>query len=598
MANKSVLIGGRTINVKGRSSFDKSFLNALTTGVGTITPIFKKLVIPSSGRITVPVHVELPPLATDAYLRSHLKLEAFYTPARLLTGSFQSWFSGEEVYDAATGQFGRAELPCAFVPSYLVKDGDQTTTIGIVDSEINFCFGPSSLTDYFNVKFKISSGDTVVPFFDELPAFSDGVDDYTARGCRLNLLPYLNYHLLFHHFYRNKSVQRPVFAPTPDSVPASATSILHAYNIPFVCSLSKRDVLLGSSMETDTEGSDPLSSFIDVPASCINDILLDGTSLFSLRQRNFGDDYFTAARPQAQSGSPVTVQVDADGKFSIASLRMQNALQEFAEVQGYATPDYVQTNLARYGVSVANAVCQKPVILGSADFPIFTKSVELNSNLDSGAALGSGNTRNPFANDGILGAKAGSASGNGTFSFDFDVKEVGYIMVMATLVPEANYATGIDHDMRIFVGSGDLTDLPCSLLEHVGDEPIMSSELYSSSAATTVFGYVQRYLWHKAGAGNQIHGLYRKGESLEAFIPQREFTSTPQISSAFLRVPTTALDDVASVSSGISNYGVQLDCAFNVHISEPLSESALPSLSDPAREHGREVYLSNGGSNL
>lgn len=70
------------------------------------------------------------------------------------------------------------------------------------------------------------------------------------------------------------------------------------------------------------------------------------------------------------------------------------------------------------------------------------------------------------------------------------------------------------------------------------------------------------------------------------------------ISSNFLRIPKTALDDVAAVNEGISNYGVLIDCAIKMFVSEPLSESALPSLVDPAREHGKSIYLKNGGSPL
>ena len=591
MANKSVLIGGRTVNVKGRSSFDKSFLNGLTSGVGTITPVLKKLVIPSNGRVTMSAHAELPPLATDAYLRSHLKVEAFYTPGRLLSGSWQSWFSGEQVYDHANAQFGRAALPFAFIPcEYTTTEGSGTTLQYSAADEPNTPFGPTSLTDYFNVKFDFTSqGDTKIPYWDSIRV----AEDADWHGVKVNLFPYLNYHLLYHHFYRNKSVQRPVFCPT-DVVTDGDASVLHAYNLPYVHTLEKTPIVLagdtlkfGQSEDTfvDISGADGSS-----PHFC-SDMLLDGVELFQTRQRNYGDDYFTAARPQAQAGNPVTVQVDAHGKFSIASLRLQNALQEFEEVNNYATPDYVQVNMARYGVSVANGVVQKPVVLGSADYPLFTRAVELNAQTSDASA------RNPFARAGMLGSTAGRATANGIdFTFDFEAKEVGYIMVFVTLVPEANYATGIDHDMRIFIEDGDLVDVPCSLLEHVGDEPIMATELYANASKSDVFGYVQRFLWHKAGSGNQIHGLYRKGQSLEAFVPQRNFVSSPQISSSFLEIPITALDDIASVSAGVSGFGVQLDCAFNIHISEPLSESALPALSDPAREHGREVYLSNGGS--
>ena len=588
MANKSVLIGGRTVNVKGRSSFDKSFLNALTSGVGTITPIMSKLVIPSYGRVQLSAHAELPPLATDAYLRSHLKIEAFYTPARLLTGSFQSWISGEQVYDHANGVFARAELPCAFITNRISDNAPSPASL----SEV---FGASSLTDYFNVKFEKDedSGSYIIPEYSEEIV---QLDNDTAHGLNINLLPYVNYHLLYHHFYRNKSVQLPVFAPT-DVVTDGDSSVLHAYNLPFVSTLEKARVVLGHPT-INSDGLDFQAGYgtyvVDGSSgSYCSDALLDGSSLWELRQRNYGDDYFTAARPQAQAGNPVSVQVDVNGKFSIASLRLQNALQEFEEVNNYATADYVQTMLARYGVNVSNGVVQKPVVLGSADFPMFSKGVELNANGVSNES------RNPFVRSGQIGAVGGRASANGIdFTFDFDAKEPGYVMVLATLVPEANYASGIDHSMRIFIDRGDLTDLPCSLLEHVGDEPIMASELYAGAGNSDVFGYVQRYLWHKAGSGNQVHGLYRRGESLEAFVPQRDFTSSPRISLAMLTVPKSALDDVASVAAGISDYGVQLDCAFKVSVSEPLSESALPALSDPAREHGREVYLSNGGSTL
>lgn len=590
MASKSVLLGGRTINVKGRSTFDKSFLNALTSSVGTITPVMKKLVIPSYGRVKLSAHCELPPLATDAYLRSHLKIEAFYTPLRLLTGSFQSWFSGEQVWDHVSEGYARAKLPVGFITGYL--SGGQSDPIYPNAADLDAAFGVSSLTDYFNMRFAYNNGNVQIPIYSGEKAQLVNYAQLDGQGCLVNILPYINYHLLYHHFYRNKSVQRPAFAPT-DVATDGDSSILHAYNLPYVITLEKSRVVLGSRMEMDNQQGNTLEEFIDNSIYACSDRLLDGVFLYETRQRNYGDDYFTAARPQAQAGNPVSVQVDQNGKFSIASLRLQNALQEFEEVNNYATPDYVQVNMARYGVSIANGVAQKPIVLGSADFPMFTKAVELNSQTSDA------NSRNPFAASGQLGAVAGKATANGIdFSFDFDAKEAGYIMVMATLVPEANYATGFDHDMRIFIEDGDLTDLPCSLLEHVGDEPIMATELVAAANKSAVFGYVQRYLWHKAGSGNQVHGLYRKGQSLEAFIPQRNFGGTPVISSDFLQIPRNALDDVASVSYGISRFGLMLDCAFDVKISEPLSESALPSLSDPAREHGREVYLKNGGSSL
>lgn len=587
MAKKTALFGGRTVKVENRSAFDKSFLNMLTTGVGTITPILSQLVIPSSGRCKIPIHVELPPLATDAYIRSHLKLEAFYCPLRVLYGGFQSWFCGDPVWSDEERSFTRADLPRGLILN--------SVSLESADVDINDYsrFGPGTLTDYFDLGF--ASADKVV---DEITIPSNatvvGVNaDFV--GMFVNLFPYLCYHFIYDHFYRNKSVTKPGFAPLAISRVSINDKTGNACHLPFQSSSASTPltVILGS--DSKYSGSSTVASLIDAGDldALSTDDLLNGHYLYELRQRNFGDDYFTAAKPTAQGSNPVAVNI-SDGRFTISSLRAANAFTEFSENQNYATPDYVQTNVARYGVAPSDAIVQKPVCLGSADFPIFTKSVEMNASFSDGAT-----SRNPFTDDGILGSKAGVASGNGNFSFDFDVKEPGYIMVMATFVPEANYSFGISRAMTILTG-GDysaLPDLPCSLLEHIGDEPIMASELDPNAVFSSVFGYVQRYLWHKAGNSNQIHGLFRAGQSLAAFAPQRNLNrEDPEISTEFLEIPTTALDGVASVNSGISDYGVMLDCAIELFVSEPLSESALPALANPASEHGRSVYLKNGGS--
>lgn len=600
MAKKSALFGGRTVKVENRSAFDKSFLNMLTTGVGTITPIVRQLVIPSSGRVKIPIHVELPPLATDAYIRSHLKLEAFFVPLRLCYGGFQSWFSGEPVYDDESQTFTRAYLPYGFITRSTIERNSEDPATSDMESSLPKLCGVGSLSDYFDLRFIPNSQQAVdeldVPEWETLQ-----LSGYDFKGLKVNLFPYLCYHLIYDTFYRNKSVARPGFMPQALSRVGIADKVDNACHLPFVASSSHYPlgVILGSNLKDNELNT--LASYIDDADldEVSGDGLLNGYHLYQLRQRNFGDDYFTAAKPTAQGSSPVNVTI-SDNRFTISALRAANAFTEFSENQNYATPDYVQTNAARYGVAPSSAIVQRPICLASADFPIYTKSVETTAG-SYDADVTQIPRRNPFSQAGILGSKAGVASGNGTFSFDFDVKEVGYIMVMATFVPEANYSSGIAKEMRILIKGDEsaLPDLPVGLLEHIGDEPILQHELNPLAASRdSVFGYVQRYLWHKAGNVNQIHGLFRSGQSLAAFSPQRVFDDSVEISQSFLEIPKTALDDVAAVNSGISNFGVLMDCAVEMFISEPLSESALPALVNPASEHGKSIYLINGGSKL
>lgn len=152
--------------------------------------------------------------------------------------------------------------------------------------------------------------------------------------------------------------------------------------------------------------------------------------------------------------------------------------------------------------------------------------------------------------------------------------------------------------MRLLTESGSIVDLPCAQFENIGNEPIYKNEIYSGAAAGGVFGYVQRYLWHKLGHQNEVHGLFKSSENLGSFVVQRSFNGATSLDSSFLKVARTDLDNVAAVSGDISKFGVMIDSRIDLFVSEPLSDSSIPSLSDPAKEHGHSVYVKTGGSKL
>lgn len=581
MANKRALLGGMSVKTENRSGFDKSRLNILTTKVGTITPIAKQLVIPSSGRIKIDLHATLPPLASDAFLRSHLKVEAFFVPFRLCYGGWESFFCGKEIlsHDGNGNEvFARGKLPRYALDFTAARLYDLKSIVGA-----------GSLADYFGVKPNLKSDGNIASgvIGESLDFTSDGEAHF---GCYTNIFPWIAYHLIYDEWYRNKLVQRPVFAPieTYDSFNRQRYSVAH---LPYSTFKDIRDVISYYDYQANQSNS--------MPSSALSDTLLDGERLCNLRQRNYGDDYFTTARPTA-GGNDVVINT-VGNQFTIGALRMQNALADFADVNNYASPDYVQTMSARYGVAPSSGVAQKPVLLGSADFPFFTRgTAQTASASEAGVA-------NPFVSAGAIGAEGGKASANGqNFVCDFDVKEPGYILVLATFVPEANYATGISRDMQIFTDEGSLVDLPVALLEHVGDEAINNSEINGidiSSSGSATFGYVQRYLWHKAGQLNEVHGLFRKGMSLQSFIPQRDFSGVTgpgdiTISTDFLQIKDSDLDNITAVQGWLSQYGIMIDSFIDFKVSEPLSESAVPALVNPALEHGRSIYLRSGGSKL
>lgn len=389
------------------------------------------------------------------------------------------------------------------------------------------------------------------------------VDANQDETYRLNLLPIICYHRIYDDWYRNRKIQRPLFVrPAAQSTITANNSIT---TLPFVA----------------------YTTIKDYPPS---GVIMGGHSLLALHQRNYGSDYFTEAYPTAQFGTEQKVTIDGSSQFTISALRLANAMQRFEEKNNISSPALQDFCLVNYGAHLSDSIAQRSVYLGSAQYDVYSKGIS--------AAAGTAATNNPFTS---VGARYGNAFASGS---DFVVKghcdEPCYLMVMATLVPEANYSQGCKKDLRIFTESGSLMDLPNPSFEGIGNEPIMSSELGEVQGAqgfeTSVFGWSPRYMWHKT-SHNEVHGLLTEGNSLQSFVAQRSFGNAV-ISSSFLQIGTDDLDNVTAVNAQLSQYGVWIDSFIRLKVVEPLGESQLPSLVDPAEEHGESVYVRKNGTRL
>lgn len=516
------------VNVPGRSGFDKSFKNILTTRVGTLTPLVSRICVPgSSGRLKIAISAALPPLASDTFMRADLKVEAFLVPCRLLYGGFESYLTGAPLHDYANNTTVVAALP---------RVGEPAATA-------HPYLGPGTLADYLGIRVDPSQTTSAVTYF--------------------NIMKFLAYHRVYDDWYRNPRVTNPVFSsPVAINTSGSPTPLSA---LPF-CSKSA------------------ISSYT------LQDTFIDGVKLGDLRQRNYGDDYFTVATPSAQVGSVQSITLGS--VLTISAVRAMNSLQQYSERSNLASPRMQDFCRSHYGADLSSGVAQRAILLGSASYPVYSKGVEANSANSA--------TNNPFTS---VGARYGNAFASGTdFVCEYKCNEPSYLMVICSLVPEANYSTGINRECLLFTDTGSQVDLPDPLLENIGNEPIYDAELtgaLASNPSGVVFGYVPRNTWYKTSQ-NEVHGLLRSGSSLAAFVAQRTFNpaNPVAISTSFLEIPTWAMDNVTAVSSALSNYGVWIDSFIDWKTSEPLSESAMPSLQDPAYEHGREISIQRNGSKL
>lgn len=548
------------VNVPHSSGFDKSHRYTGTGLCGTLIPVLCDEVIPGARvKLRIPVSAQLPPLASDTYMNVKLKYEAFFVPMRLLCKSFESFFNDypERVQinpNSAAPNFVDVK---GLLPVFqLVAPGGESQSTPL---------SPGTLLDYLGFSSPLAPGD--------------------SAGVLINPLPLVAYHLVWQDWYRNPRVQNPAFAKDLGYLNPNISAKRHVSSIPF------------SFFHDSVSGLDENYIFPASGTANLSYLLADGVSIFSLRQRNFGLDYFTGARVSAQQGDAVSVSIDAPGddisnaNFTISALRAANSLQQFRERNNLSSPRFVDQIKSRYGVDLSDGVAQRPLCIGSATYDISTRGVDQQGEV-------SGSTQNPF-NSVAAQYGRGAALGNDFLIEDFTVNEPGYIMVMQSLVPEVTYSIGADPMFNRYKGPGTIVEMANPLLQNVGDQPIFRRELLpvgSSEDSSAIFGYTDRFADFMFKR-NQAHGLMRKGESLQSFVLQRDFsdTSDARLSSAFLEIPTNYLDQVFAVSSQVSGLSYWFDLYFDYRVTMPLAEYSIPSLQDPAYEHGRSVSLRRNG---
>ena len=545
---KNSFLKSLTVKVPKRSAFDKSFRNLLTMPVGTLVPLMCDEVIPNTQvDLSVALNACLPPLASETFMNVDLKLAAAFIPFRLLYGGYTSWLTGEKVWNNASTSYTDVEIP----------------RLTITSAQASY-IGPGSLADYLG--FKMSAADLT------------GIGSLSPVVSQdFNIFPFLAYHRFYDDWFRNSIIENPVFNKPMVSSSNSQNNASISF-LPYVM-----------MSPSSTNLSRPLTSTFN-----------DGVHLYDLRQANFGLDLFTGSTPNAQGGSAQSITIDTSGsstQLSIASIRTANSIQQWLERNLYSVKyqDFLHSN---FGADLSDGVAQRSLYLGYGSVPVYTKGIYQQA--PSASSGGSVITNNPF-NTGV-GAEYGSVNCQGVVHLihDFVAQEPGLVFVMIWLSPEVTYSNGVDHQFLRYNRNGSQVDMANALLQNVGQQPIMAGELRGLDAFNNpagVFGYTDRFADFMT-KNHELHGLVRDGYSLQSFALQRTFGSTPGINSSFLKIPKTYLDQVAASPAGISNYGAWVDSYLQYRVAMPLAQFSIPSLQDPSYEHGIDVTVKRGGSQI
>lgn len=438
-----------------------------------------------------------------------------------------------------------------FVPNRLLYGGWRNFLL--YNGGLATQFAPAGVpkTAYPRMRYKNSSAGagSLLDYLGYRPLLNADAANLNECDC----LRVLAYHRIYHDWYRRKSVQSPVFLERS----ATSTASISASSLPWnYVSQSSGLVFLADSA------------------------LNDGVLSSSLRQRNWDLDYFTDSFTTQNGGSsPVNVAVGEDG-FSIQQFRVANGLQRFAERNQLADGDYKTTIFVNYGVTPSDALCEQSVFVRQIRKPIVTKSVFANqSNADATGSSAYGEYQ---------GNRAGFSDSvdSGVLFDNFEIKEHGFVFVIMSLVPSANYAQGIPRECIVpdDTNTASFSDIfPIPQLAQVGNQPIYSGELIYSNTSPGpkyVFAYTERYAEYKT-ANNEVHGLLVSGQDMAYTMVQRTFPdSAVSLNSSFLQIPKTALDNITAVSALLSRFGYEYDVYHDFRVISPYPDFSTPTLCD------------------
>lgn len=307
--------------------------------------------------------------------------------------------------------------------------------------------------------------------------------------------------------------------------------------------------------------------------------LIDGsnnanTDLFQIRKRAWQHDYFTAALPWAQKGTPVelplgTVELipQADyaalpdspiyrskvtgvpvagditaedtgdptifaspgvtplvydpqgtltvGATTINDFRRAMRLQEWLEKAARGGSRYVESILVHFGLKSQDARLQRPEYITGTKSPVVISEI-LNSTGEEGG-LPQGN----MAGHGI--SVTSGQYGN------YFCQEHGYIIGVMSVLPLPAYSQGIP---KHFLKTEDPFQFYFPSFANLGEQEVQVQEIYAGTIGKeTIFGYVPRYAEYKY-LPSRIAGDFRM--SLNYWHLGREFDGEPALNQAFV----------------------------------------------------------------
>lgn len=565
MSKLSKIFSDIPVDIQNRSGFDMSHYNIGDGRTGTLIPVLCEEMLPNdSVSLGFMDKIQLLPMATNFSGRIDMRFEAFFVPNRILWGGWQDFQTLPDNNPYQT-PFARPTIAPYFTNGSAISGTSAPTFF-------QKHFGPQSLFDYLGYGSSSQAWN------------GSSAQSLPVNFLSISALPFIAYQRVYDEWYRNPRITQPLFVRPSFPVEPSDLSY-HAYNLPWLGQFS-----------APFNDSGTFEGAIFLESSFPSSLLADGSTLTTLRQRCWGDDFLTtcALYPQASgsiTGNPISVRGDS---FTVSDLRTANVLQRWAERRNIAGPRYADQLLATWGVMPSDAIIDRPIYLGSYSHGVYTSPI-FNSNSISAKSDGDsdGQGLNPYSKYPASSAGQSDGVGQGSLVDNFHVTEHGFLMVIASLVPHAFYSTY----KRTYLKRKKIADYANPLLQGLGEQSVTNDIVIGDNFAQMVeggnndtWGYTPQYSDYKYHC-DEVHGTRRDVNANKYFALQRVIRSSDNwaLSTAFLEIPTDFLDQVSNVSTSNAGCSYMYDIYFSLKIVRTLSEYVIPTLGDLKDVHKERI---------
>lgn len=472
--------------MKKRSKFSLSHYVLGTCKMGYMLPIGLTEVLPGDTiQQATSVFMRLAPMLAPVMHPVQVKIHHWYVPHRLVFPEFENFITG------GPDGLDTTEFPTITAP----EDG----------------FEVGSLADHLG-----------------LPPGIGGVS--------VSALPFRAYNLIYNEWYRDQDLETELAISDGAGVDTTTSTLLQrgdwerdyfttarpwpqkgvAVSVPVTGSASGSGIVANGNMVFEQDYGDATSHPTMPTLTLRSAQFSNSTQANMLANADDGQVHTTDASYPLSYVSGLGISIGDGLTVDINNLREAFALQRFEEHRAMYGSRYVEY-LRYLGIKASDARLQRPEYLGGGK-----QTIQFSEVLQTAA-----DGDNPVGT--LRGHGIAAMRSNRYRRF---IEEHGYIISIMLIRPKSIYQQGIPRTWLRRVKE----DFWQQELQHIGQQEVLTQELYGAAEPETIFGYQNRYDDYRQHV-SYVAGEFR--DVLNYWHMAREFSNEPVLNADFISsVPT------------------------------------------------------------